>query len=196
MLRSDHELQCRYTAMYNGAMKEAVPGEPEVLSTKEIEDLLVAITAEESKQGIASPWVHLRKVINRLKRKQSKHLINTVPDETDLPGVSQIWFNDEIQIPIWTDADGNVIAFRVYPEQILRREGQAPFLEWSLKQGYVSSESPPSLRWVKRQFQRGSIGGFGQMQDWGNSIAKAIKKWPRRWECKYEMTDRAIHLAE
>jgi len=177
-------------------MKEAVPGKSDVLSTKEIEDLLVAITVEEPKQGTASLWMRIRRIINSLRRKQSNHLINTGPDETDLPGVSQIWFNDEIQIPIWTDAEGNVIAFRVYPEQMLRREGQAPFLEWSLKHGYGSSESPPSLQWVKRQFHRGSIGGFGQMQDWGNIIAKSIKKWPRRWECKYEITDRAIHLAE
>ena len=82
--------------------------------------------------------------------------------------------------PIWVDEAGSVRAFRVYPNRLLLEGKQAPFLEWSVDTGYASSQSPPKLSWARRQFRKGSKGGFGQMQEWGAFLETKLRNWPRR----------------
>jgi hypothetical protein len=162
-----------------------------------MQTLLDAIQSNETHRKPNGLKQRIQRILYSLKLiDPPKHLINTIPDEADLPGVCQIWFNEEIQIPIWTDDKGLVCAFRIYLEKKLRENALSPFLEWSAKFGYASSESPPTVRWARRQFRKGSIGGFAQMQEWGDLIAKVLKGWPSRWDRTLDMSDKAARLTE
>jgi hypothetical protein len=168
-----------------------------VLSGEEIDRLLEAINQDQKKRATVLGWIaaRIRKMhIKHERRISDRHLMNTIPDEADLPGVWQIWFNAEIRIPIWANESGGIRAFRVYPNRLLLERKQAPFLEWSANYGYASSHPALGLSWARPQFRRGSKGAFGQMQEWGDFLATKLRSWPRRWDRTTQLGNLAPHL--
>ncbi len=167
-------------------MKDKGRRDTDWLTPAEIDSLCRAIGDGGSGGGQGRPpgrFCRLRDALRRLSPAAShKHLINTIPDQGDLEGVAEVWFNDRIQVSIWAGLDGRLTGFRVYPEKALRARGHAPFLEWSERSGYASSSPHPRIGWVRRQLRRGSRGGFGAAQPWGDALREVLRRWPRTWD--------------
>jgi hypothetical protein len=109
-------------------MRKAASPKADILTDEEMQTLLDAIQSNETHRKPNGLKQRIQRILYSLKLiDPPKHLINTIPDEADLPGVCQIWFNEEIQIPIWTDDKGLVCAFRIYLEKKTTRECTVPF---------------------------------------------------------------------
>lgn len=180
-------------------MRNGDKGDAQWLTTAEIDSLCRAIGSGDGAEREGRLPGKLRRLQDALRRlspaASHKHLINTIPDQGGLEGVAEVWFNDRIQVPIWAGPDGRLTGFRVYPEQVLRSRGRAPFLEWSECSGYASSSPHPRIGWVRRQLRRGSRGGLGAAQPWGDILREVLRRWPRSWDGTRGMRDDGSRLA-